>query len=163
MANPLYSNYTLNDFDKFDCVKLSMSIYLILLFVLRGYIVFFLTVTNMRDQVGIIKWVYPDPLMFYLSLVSGVIGLFVAIVLILRRPDAKEWVKVCWKYCRVLLIIALVFDLVISALGYFYWQLSSVMWLIIQMLLVAFAIFLCFSNKRFAINLQEFPEKLSEE
>lgn len=163
MANPLYANYTLNDFDKFDCLKISMSVYLLLIFVLRGYFVFFMTITNMRDQVGIIKFVYPDPLMFYFSLASGVIGLFVALVLVLRRPEAKEWVKTCWRYCRVLLIVALLFDLSISALGYFYWELSSLSWLITQALLVGISIAICFTDQRFAINLQEFPEKLSDE
>jgi hypothetical protein len=63
----------------------------------------------------------------------------------------------------MLLITALVFDLLISGLGYFYWQLSSLSWLVIQMLLVVFGIVLCFSDQRFSLNLQEFPEKLSDE
>jgi hypothetical protein len=55
-----YKKYTVEYFDSYDCLKLSKPFYLVLLFVLRGYIVWLMSVTNMRDKVGIIQWIYPD-------------------------------------------------------------------------------------------------------
>lgn len=157
-----YSQYSVEDFDKFDCLKLSKSIYLVLLFVLRGYLVWLMSVTNMQDRVGIIQWLYPQTALFYLSLISGTVGLFVVLVISLRRPDAKRWVRVSWSYCRALLIFALAFDFIVSLLGFFYWQLLSVSWLVMQGSVIAVLICFCFRSERMAINLQEFPEKLPE-
>lgn len=157
-----YQQYSVEDFDKFDCLKLSKSFYLVLLFVLRGYIVWLMSVTNMRDRVGIIQWIYPDTSLFYLSLLSGIAGLFVLFIISLRRPDASLWVQISWRYCRVLLIIALTFDFLISLLGFFYWQLLSITWLVTQAVIIFSLIFMCFNNERMNINLAEFPAKLPE-
>ncbi|MEW6984422.1 DUF2919 family protein [Colwelliaceae bacterium 6471] len=162
MTKELYSQYSLEDFDVFDCLKISKGIYLLLLFVLRGYIVWIMSVTNMNDRVGIIQWVYPVPALFYLSLLSGLVGIFVVLVLSLRRPDAAPWVRFCWRHCRTLLVITLIFDLIVSVLGELYLQMFSISWICAQTLLVIAFVAFCFNSKRFNINLREFPEKLPE-
>lgn len=157
-----YQQYSVGDFDSYDCLKLSKRFYLILLFIIRGYIVWLMSVTNMRDRVSIISWVYPDTSLFYLSLFSGTIGLFIVLIISLRRPEAANWVKVCWKHCRTILIMALLFDLFTHVLAYFYWQLFSLKWLIIQIIISLILIILCYSSERFKINLAEFPQKIPE-
>ena len=134
MTKELYSQYSLEDFDVFDCLKISKGIYLLLLFVLRGYIVWIMSVTNMNDRVGIIQWVYPVPALFYLSLLSGLVGIFVVLVL----------------------------SLLVSVLGELYLQMFSISWICAQTLLVIAFVAFCFNSKRFNINLREFPEKLPE-
>lgn len=157
-----YANFLPKHFDNFDCLKLAPGIYLILLFVLRAYITWIMSVTNMRDHVGIIQWVFPQTSLFYLSLFSGVVGLFVVLVLSLRRPNAASWVRSSWQRCHLLLIIALLFDLLITVLGFFIWQLQSISWLLVHSSLVISAIAYILLSKRFAINLAEFPEQLPE-
>ena len=158
-----YQNFTVEDFDKYNCLKISKSIYFVLLFVLRGYLVWLMSVTNMRDRVGIIQWIYPDTSLFFISLASGALGLFVVVILSLRRPGAAAWVKASWPYCRIFLIIALLFDFLVSLIGYFYWHLLSITWLVAQGVIVCLLIVLCFRSKTLSLNLQEFPELLSEE
>ncbi len=162
MTAKYYANFLPKHFDNFDCLKLAPGIYLILLFVLRAYIVWIMSVTNMRDHVGIIQWIYPKTSLFYLNLASGALGLFIVLVLSLRRPNAASWVRSSWKKCDVLLIIALIFDLLITLLGYFVWQLQSISWLLVHGTLVVGAITYILLSKRFAINLAEFPEELPE-
>lgn len=157
-----YQQYSVEDFDSYDCLKLSKRFYLVLLFVLRGYLVWLMSVTNMRDRVSIISWIYPETSLFYLSLVSGAIGLFVVLIISLRRPEAPNWVQVSWQHCRAILITALLFDLLTHAIGYFYWQLLSVEWLIMQTIISFSLIFLCYNSERFQINLEEFPQKIPE-
>ena len=157
-----YQHYSVEDFDSYDCLKLSKRFYLVLLFILRGYIVWLMSVTNMRDRVSIISWIYPETSLFYLSLVSGAIGLFVVLIISLRRPDAANWVQVSWKKCRIILITALIFDLLTHAIGYFYWQLLSLEWLIMQVIISLLLMFLCYNSERFKINLEEFPQKIPE-
>ena len=157
-----YQEYSIEDFDKFDCLTLSKRFYLVLLFVLRGYFVWLMSVTNMKDRVATMQWVYPETSLFFLSLISGALGLFVVTLISLRRPNAANWIKVLWPYSRLLLIVALVFDFIVNIIGFFYWQLTSVSWLIYQGLIVFVLITLCFTSKRMQINLIEFPQTLPE-
>jgi hypothetical protein len=157
-----YHKYSVQDFDSYDCLKLSKRFYLALLFILRGYIVWLLSVTNMRDRVSIIQWIYPDTSLFYLSLLSGAVGLFILLVISLRRPDAYLWVRLSWQHSRVIIVLALLFDFIIHVIGYFYWQLSSVPWLISQGFITMLLIAMCYSSERLNINLKEFPQKLPE-
>jgi len=158
-----YRQYSVEDFDSYDCLKLSKRFYLVLLFVLRGYIVWLMSVTNMRDRVSIISWIYPETSLFYLSLISGAIGLFVVLIISLRRPEAANWVQNSWRHCRKILITALLFDLLTHAVGYFYWQLLSLEWLIMQVALSTSLALLCYNSERFRINLEEFPQKLPKD
>ena len=153
-----YQKYSVRDFDRHNCLKISPSIYIVLLFVLRGYIVWIMSVTNLRDRVGIIQWIYPETSLFYLSLFSGTLGLFVVVLLSLRRPNSALWIKVCWPYCRLFLILALLFDLAINSIGYIYWQIITMQWLTIQITIVAVLLAICFFDQRIKINIQEFPE-----
>lgn len=157
-----YKEYSIEDFDKFDCLKLSKIFYVVLLFVLRGYIVWLISVTNMKDRVATIQWVYPETNLFFLSLISGSIGIFIVFVISLRRPEAANCVQKLWPYTRTLLIVALIFDLLINLIAFFYWQLTSISWLISQAVIVTALINMCFRSKRMQINLTEFPKKLPE-
>ncbi|SEL03493.1 Protein of unknown function [Colwellia chukchiensis] len=157
-----YAQLSPKDFDSFDCVKLAPGIYLILLFVLRAYIIWLLSVTNMRDHVATIQWLYPERALFYLNLVSGAIALFIVLVLSLRRPDAKPWVRNCWQQCKILLIVALAFDLLVATLGYFIWHLQSITWLFGHGVIVLLAVSYILRSKRFTINIAEFPATIPE-
>lgn len=158
-----YQHYSVKDFDSYDCLKLSKRFYLVLLFVLRGYIVWLMSVTNMRDRVGIISWIYPETSLFYLSLLSGTLGLFIVLIISLRRPEAPTWVQVSWQHSRKFLIAALLFDLLTHGVGFIYWQLISAEWLVMQTIITITLIVLCYNSERFKINLEEFPQKISEE
>lgn len=157
-----YQQYSIEDFDKFDCLKLSKIFYLVLVFVLRGYLVWLMSVTNMNDRVATIQWIYPETSLFFLSLVSGGIGLFVVALISLRRPNSADWIKLIWPHCRTVLVIALIFDFTINLFGFLYWQLTSILWLFSQGLMVFFLLTLCFTSKRMKINLIEFPQALPE-
>lgn len=162
MSAKYYAHFLPKHFDNFDCLKLAPGIYIILLFILRAYIIWIMSVTNMRDHVGMIQWVFPQTALFYLNLASGVIGLFIVLILSLRRPKAQAWVRICWQKCKVLLIVALTFDLFIGVVGSFIWQLQSITWLLIHCSLVISAIVYILLSKRLTINIAEFPEALPE-
>lgn len=157
-----YQQYSVDDFDSYDCLKLSKRFYLVLLFVLRGYIVWLMSVTNMRDRISTISWIYPETSLFYLSLLSGMVGLFVVLIISLRRPEAANWIQVSWQHSRKLLIAALLFDLLTHCIGFFYWQLTSIEWIIMQVIITITLIVLCYNSERFTINLTEFPQKMPE-
>jgi hypothetical protein len=157
-----YAHYSLKDFNKYDCLKLSIGIYALLVFVCRGYIIWIMSISNMQNRTDTIALAFPDPKLFYLSLLSGAVGLFVILIISLRRPDTYNWVKFCWKHIRKFLLISLFFDLAVSMSGYFYFKLLSYDWLVIQTALtLLFTVFL-YLNNRVRLNIQEFPEVLPE-
>lgn len=157
-----YQHYSVGDFDSYDCLKLSKRFYLVLFFILRGYLVWLISVTNMRDRVSIITWIYPETSLFYLSLLSGSVGLYVVLIISLRRPEAAHWVQVSWRHCRTILLVALLFDLLAHIIAYFYWQMFSLEWIVIQLIISFTLIVLCYSSERFKINIEEFPQKVPD-
>jgi len=157
-----YADFTPRNFDKFDCVKVSKLIYLMVFFVLRAYLVWLMSVSNLKDKVGVIQWIYPEPNLFYLNLMSGSLGLFVVLLLALRKPDASPWIKKSWRQLRLILLVALLFDLIINVVGYYYWQVQSSAWVIINVSAVIGFCLILHKDKRIQINIEEFPEKLPE-
>jgi len=160
MNKQLYSSFTLKDFNRFDCLKLSLGIYAILVFVTRGYIVWIMSITNMRNQTDTITMIFPDPKMFYLSLVSGLLGLFVILIISLRRPNASAWVKYCWLHIRKFLLFALAVNLTVSILGYAYLSLLSFSWLLSQAFITLILVVFLYTNSKVKLNIQEFPEDI---
>lgn len=156
----LFADYSIGDFDKYNCLKVSKGVYFLLIFVLRGYLVWLMSVTNMQDRASIIGIIYPDPKLFYLSLASGALGLFVLLIISLRRPNAPQWVKTCWCNSRSILMLSLFFDLLISFVGFINWQLLSVSWLVTQSIITGLFVVYLYKNQRFKINIQEFPEEI---
>lgn len=157
-----YANFGPTDFDKFDCVKIAFGIYLILIFVLRGYIIWLMSVTNMQDRVSIIQWVYPEPKLFYLSLLSGLGGVLTVFLLSLRRPGANKVIKILCAQLRNILLIALFFDFIINIVAYYFWQMQSQQWLIINSVIIFMAGIYLYTSNKVSINVQEFPDKLPE-
>lgn len=157
-----YANYSLKDFNQFDCLKLSKGIYAILAFVTRGYVVWIMSISNMQNQTGTIEMVFPDPNLFYLSLVSGALGLFVILVITLRRPDTYQWIKVSWTHIRKILLFSLLVDLSVSIVGYFYLSLLPLSWLLLQLFSTVFFIVFLYTSNKIKLNIQEFPEKIAD-
>lgn len=157
-----YANYSVNDFDQFDCVNLSKGLYITLAYLLRGYLIWLFSLTNMQDRTSILQWAYPDPKLFYLSLAAGIPALFVVLLLSLRRPKASAWIKAAWRKVRYFVVLALVFDATINFLGYWHWQLVTVDFLALALLLDVGFIGFTVISKRLAINIEEFPEPMPE-
>jgi len=157
-----YKHLTPKDFDKFDCVKLSKWYFIALLFLLRGYLIWVLSVSNMQDTASVITVIYPQPAIFYVHLVAGFPAIFLLILMSLRRPDAANWVQQLWPRSRQILIGLLLFDLVFSLIGY--WYIDEFNWLVTlsQILFTSLLIVQVKSSERIAINLSEFPEPVPE-
>lgn len=162
MKTNSFAHYSINDFDSFDCLKLSKGIYLALIFILRGYLVWLISVANMKDHTSVLVMVFPEQKLFYMSLISGSLGLFVLLLISLRKPKSATWVKKVWPQMNYLLITALMFDLIIMLYAYYIGIISSAAWLICQLILVSFFIKYCLTSKRLKINLSEFPEPFIE-
>lgn len=162
MANNEYAQYSVSDFDHFDCLKISKSFYLLLIFVLRGYIVWLISISNLRDKTSFIQWFFPEPQSFYLSLLSGTLGLFVGLLLLLRKPAAPKWTENLWPFARIMLVTAVLFDLIVSIIAFQFNFINSLNWLLGHTVVVFFGVFICYKSRRLTINLHEFPAPKSD-
>ena len=153
-----YAHLSPRDFDKYNCVRVSLGLYFILAFILRGYLVWIMSVTNLNDTVSFLAWIYPEKYLFYLSLFSGCLGWFIVLLLSLRRPDAPCWVKKTWQHCHWILIAALIFDLTCSVWGVILAHKITSTTVLIHAIIVLVCIIYIIKNQRFKLNLREFPE-----
>lgn len=155
------AQYSINDFDKHNCLKLFWGFYLLLAFLLRGYVIGVLSLSNLRDKLSLIQWFYPESSLFYLSLLSGIPALMLLLLMFSRKPEASDWIKNLWP--KFLLLCSFVFIIDLS----FYWGLflfeeqGQLKWLIGQSILGLLIIALCKFSTRATINLSEFPETIT--
>ncbi|WP_448213401.1 DUF2919 family protein [Colwellia sp. MEBiC06753] len=157
-----FRNFSVSDFDQYDCVKLAKVLYVAIAFLLRGYLVWLMSVTNFNDRIGVIQWVYPDQHMFYVNLISGSLGLLVVLLISLRRPNASQWVKRFWPYTKMLVIAAIAVDMMVLIIAYYLDLLTSASNLLVQVVTGVICILLVMTSQRLKINLREFPEPLPE-
>jgi len=157
-----YADLKPADFDKFDCVKISPIIYIALMYLLKAYLVWIVTVTNMQDRASIIQFFYPDKWVFFVNLASGAIGILAVIVLTLRRPDAANWVKWLWHRYSLLIVFALIFDFTVNVVAVLLWGIGHFQWVLATSIIAVLITICLYKSKRVKINLQEFPEKLPE-
>ena len=162
MKNNAFANYSINDFDHFDCLKLSKGLYFSLIYILRGYFVWLISVANMKDHTSFLAFVFPDKQLFYVNLVSGGLGLIVLVLISLRKPNAPDWVKRFWPKTHYLLIFALLFDLFITLYAYYIDLIYSFTWILAQFFCAAILIYYYLTSKRLAINLTEFPQPFDD-
>ena len=158
----LYKNLKPQDFDAYDCVKLSKGFYLILLYLLRGYFIWVASLTNFKDQVSILQLIFPQPSQFYLSLLSGASALVLFIVVSQRRPEAPSWVRSASRHLPSWFLIALLIDLAINTTASIWFNEFSLTLSITQLIIVMISAWFLFTSNRVKLNTREFPEPLPE-
>lgn len=156
------ANYTIKDFDKYNCVKLSFSYYLILLYLLRGYAIGMASLANLKDKLSLIQWFYPDSSMFYLSLLFSVPNLILLYVVIARKPDSPQWLKVLWQKVLPFSVLLVSIDLLIYWGQYLLVTQGSLHRLLIQTAVAVSILLYCTLSARAKLNRLEFPEHIEE-
>ena len=115
----MFGRYTPDDFDKHGYLKAPISLYLLLLLLLRAYVIWLLSVANFSNTEQLIEFFYPNKQTFIFGLLSGAAALLVLILHSLRRPKAYKFTAQLWRYGQWLLWLAVLTDI-----GLTLWQLS---------------------------------------
>jgi len=102
--------YSISQYDKYLCLKMSAGMWLILLFLLRPYIILLLSVVNMKDRTGLINMVYPDKLVMSLGALASVPAALLIYAWLKKRPDAHPFVRKLWENGRILLAVSAIFS-----------------------------------------------------
>jgi hypothetical protein len=106
-----FSNITWLD-DK-GHIKPPIFLYLMLVFLARGWCVFIASLTQFNDQAGLVKLFYPEKSDFILALISGVGAVFIYGLVIGERKRSPMWLQPVFKRLIAMLWLLLLLDAVI--------------------------------------------------
>ena len=99
------------DFDFDGKLKIPVGFYLVLLYLLRGYVLWVISLTYRDDPTLILSLIYNDSRLFFYSLLIGVPAAASFVLFSLKSQKQKPWFIKCWKGQRWLLAISLILDL----------------------------------------------------
>lgn len=103
-----FSNITWLD-DK-GHIKPPLMLYLMLIFLARGWCVFIASLTQASDRAGLVALVYPQKSDFLMALMAGAGALVVYSLIIAERKRSPWWIQPIFKYIKWLLLALLCID-----------------------------------------------------
>ncbi|MEE8429253.1 MAG: DUF2919 family protein [Gammaproteobacteria bacterium] len=155
MAN----QYPFSAYDKYLCLKPDFSVWLVLVFLLRPYVVVLLSIANRKDHTGLINLVYSDRLAMILAAIAAIPAIFVVYAFIKRKPDAPDKVRRIWQHGRELLLgssflnVLVVFLPLLTGIAR---EISTVGWA--QFGISAYIIYYLFTERRVRDTFADFPQ-----
>lgn len=87
-----------------------LGLLLVLLFLLRGYAAWIVSLTFSDDRSKLLGFFYNTPEQFGLALLVGLPALVVLALSVMMRPKCAGWLLSCWRQVQVLLIVAWLLD-----------------------------------------------------
>jgi hypothetical protein len=164
MKEPLnhFRNFTVKDFDRYDCLKPPWLLYLVLAYLLRGYLIFIFSVANLSDKTAILTSIYPQPESLYFSLLAGLPALLFMLIIAGRTPEAPRWLKIGWHYGKQCLTFAIAVNLFIELFGYFSLEQTSSKPLLIHLFCSLLGVLFVIKSTRLKLALADFPVKLEQ-
>ncbi|QQX81997.1 DUF2919 domain-containing protein [Shewanella sp. KX20019] len=103
-----FSNITWLD-DK-GHIKPPLMLYLILVFLARGWCILVASLTQASDRAGLVALVYPQKSDFLMALMAGAGALVVYAAIIAERKRQPQWVRPLFPYMKWLLLALLCID-----------------------------------------------------
>ncbi len=85
-------------------------LYLMLIFLARGWCVFIASLTQASDRAGLVALVYPQKSDFLMALMAGAGALVVYSLIIAERKRSPWWIQPIFKYIKWLLLALLCID-----------------------------------------------------
>ena len=98
--------YPIESYDKYLCLRMNDTLWLILLFLLRPYLVTIISLVNRADKTGLINMVYSDKLVLWWAFLAGVPAALVIYAWNRRRPEASPFARKVWHRGRELLAVS---------------------------------------------------------
>ena len=118
--------YSFSDYDKYVCLKLSLGIWLVIVYFLRPFILAISSVQMGRGNKnasvsGLKDMVYPDDFGFFIGCLAALLVIPVIIAYIKRKPGASDSIKKLWhngaKFLTVVAILNIVILFIPSRMG----------------------------------------------
>ncbi|KFZ36691.1 hypothetical protein HR45_14610 [Shewanella mangrovi] len=94
-------------------VKPPMVLYLLLLFLARGWVIFVLSLTDSSDRAGLVRFFFPERADFLVSLAAGAGAVLIFLLVTAERRRKPQWLRHCFRWLRPMLLVLLVIDAVL--------------------------------------------------
>lgn len=127
------------DFDFEGRLKIPLGFYLGILYLLRGFIIWIISLTYSDDRSLLIGLIYSNVSLFALTILTGAPALITFFIFSLKKQREKAWYKSIWSLQSKMLLIALFTDLVIQFYTISY-HITQVHW--VQMVLLILGVYL---------------------
>lgn len=102
----MQTKYPIYCYDKNACLKMNITMWLILLYLLKSYFIALLSVVNSSGRMQLIDMFYSDRLMLSLGALAGIPAILVIYAWIKREPNAPPLIRQVWRSGGVLLVIS---------------------------------------------------------
>jgi len=107
-----YNPFT--DYDKHGCLKLPLVLYASLAYLLKGYVIWIVSLSYRQEPAALLNIFYPSRQDFYGALILGIPALICAVVFSLRRVDMPKLIQWMWHKIRWMLIVSGIIQLCFS-------------------------------------------------
>ncbi|WP_435277027.1 DUF2919 family protein [Psychrobium sp. nBUS_13] len=92
------------DYDKYGCIKLPLMLFLSLGYLIKGYVIWVVSLSYRKDPSVLLNIFYPSRADFYHALIIAIPAVFCVIIFSLRRIGMPTFVAWLWHRIRFLLI-----------------------------------------------------------
>lgn len=102
--------YAPSEYDNNFVLKLNLSAWLIIAFIMRPFIIFIASVSNRKDRFSLLNIVYSDHTWALISAAASIPTIILMVAWIKRTPHAGPYIRHTWHKGRELLTISLLFN-----------------------------------------------------
>ena len=107
------NKYEISDYNSHLSLKVNAMMWCIILFLMRPFLVAVFSITNRKDRMGMINFVYDDKLSMSLSAYAALPVILLMYAFIKRSPGATDFVKRVWVNGQHLLATTAVLHIII--------------------------------------------------
>jgi len=156
--------YPFSAYDRYLCLAPNGTIWFILLYLMRPYVVMIMSITNLQDHTGLIELVYGgQQAVMGMGALASIPAMAILYAFVKRNPGAGDSVRRLWHQGRNLLMIGIAGNLIILALPFFLveaYEMNKVAW--IQLGIALYIIYELIMSQRIKDTFNDFPKPDAE-
>jgi hypothetical protein len=149
--------YPASAYDENLCIKISASLWLAILFLLKPYAVMLLSLANMAKHTELIYILYPNDATFALGAMAALPTALLFIAWTKRQPGSGMKIRWIWHHGRTFLIVSAVLNLAISVIPVFWIGRGPELSDVAQAILAVYVILYLFRSERVRDTFRDFP------
>ena len=108
--------YSYHAYDEYACLKLGISLWFSLLFLLRAYLVLIVSVVNQRDRMQFIDMIYQDKMWLGVSALAALPAILVLLAWTKRGVKSSKRYRWFWHWGQWLLLLSATVNLTVVSI-----------------------------------------------
>jgi len=101
-------------YDKHGCLKIPLTLYLALAYLLKGYVIWIMSLSYRQDPAALLNIFYPNRNDFYDTLLVGIPAIICAIIFCFRHVNMPKIIEWSWFKIRWFLMLSTLIQLGLS-------------------------------------------------